>query len=355
MEDRLRLIADAQQRITDKKSKIFFYLPSMPHASGGIGVVYEHVRTLTELGYDAMVVYNGTDYKKPTWLGEPYVSLKHLRLDDKHKPITVTMDDILIIPEGFTNVMENTSKMPCKRIVLCQSYQYVLDSLMPGIGWDYFGIRDVMVVTPTLKTYLENVFGKRRFKITTCRPSVDDKIFKPSSRPKIPIIAISARDPQVVLNLTKHFYMAHPQYKWVSFKHMADLSREGFAEHLGSACLAVWVDRIAGFGTFPIECAKAGTPFIGLIPDIVPEYASNEHGIWTNNLLDIPAIIASYFKHWFEDKEPKEILDGLKDLATMYTREQEIETISTLYGEYFSERSNELSEIAKKVKEEELI
>ncbi len=352
MDERIKNISDAIERIEGKKSKIFFYLPSMPQASGGIGVVYQHVKTLCDLGYDAMVVYNGADYKKPTWLGEAYVSLKHVRIDDKKNPLTVTMDDILVIPEGFSNIMEETKKLPCKRVVLCQSYAYVLSSLMPGQTWEYFGIRDAVVVASTLDSYLQRVFGQR-IKIKTCRPSVDNAVFKPSVKPKKPIIAISSRDPQDVLYITKHFYLAYPQYKWVSFKHMADLTREQFAETLSESCMAVWVDKIAGFGTFPLECAKANVPFIGLIPNILPEYASDKHAIWTNNVLDMPDLVARYFKLWFEDTEPAELFEGLAELAGKYTVEEEVESISQTYGSYFTERKEELQEIAKKITEEE--
>jgi len=355
MGERLENLNAAIKRIDDKKNKLFFFLPSMPHASGGIGVVYEHVKTLVDLGYDAMIVYSGADYQKPKWLGEPYVSLKHVRIDDKKNPLTVSMDDFLIIPEGFSNVMQQSdeNKLPCKRIVLCQSYFYVLSSLVVGIGWDHFGIRDVIVVTPTLKDYLERIFSPHRFNIKVCRPSVNSEIFKPSLKPKKPIIAISGRDPQQILNVTKHFYLAYPQYKWVSFKHMADMTREQFAETLSESCLGVWIDKIAGFGTFPVECAKSNVPFIGLIPDILPEYAKDNQGIWTNSILDIPDLIARYFKLWFEDIEPAEVYQGLEDLSKEYTVEQEIENISTIYGDYITGRKVELQSIIDKIKTEE--
>lgn len=349
MEERVNNLIASIAKIDNKENKILFYLPSMPQASGGIGVVYQHIKVLAELGYDAMVVYSGNEYKKPEWLGAEYTKLKHIRIDDKNKPLSVGMEDILVIPEGFPNIMEQTKNLPCKRVVLCQSYQYVLSSLMPGVSWDFFGIRDVIVVTPTLEDYLKRIFWDR-FDIKICRPSVDDNLFKPSLKPKKPIIAISARDPQDVLNISKHFYLAHPQFKFISFKHMADMDRATFAETLSECCLGVWVDRIAGFGTFPLECAKSGVPFIGLIPNIIPEYAQDNHGIWTNNILDIPDLIQSYFKFWFEDSEPKEITEGLADMAKLYTVEEETKNIEIIYGDYISTRKEEMNHMLEKLK-----
>jgi len=349
--DKINRLAESITRIDNKQSKILFYLPSMPQASGGIGVVYEHVKILTDLGFDAIVLHDNSEYQKPTWLGEAYTSLKHLGLD-KNK-LNVTPDDMLVIPEGFSNIMEQTKDMPCIRVVLCQSYLYVLGSLLPGMSWAEMDIRNVVVVTPTLQTYLERVFGKEKFDIKVCRPSVSDEIFQPSSKPKKPVIAISSREQNDVLQISKHFYAAYPQYKWVSFKHMSGMDRASFAESLQECCLGVWVDRIAGFGTFPVECAKTNTPFIGLIPDILPEYATDNVGVWTNNVLDIPDLIAAYFKLWFEDNEPVELVEGLADLAIQYTSEAEKVTVKEIYTNYLQTRKFEIQLIIEKLKTEE--
>lgn len=351
LEDKIIRLEKSIERIDKKENKLMFYLPSVPQASGGIGVVYEHVKRLSDEGYNAFVVHDNAEYKKPEWLGDAYTKLKHVPLDKGD--LTVNPEDIFIIPEGFSNVMEQSKNLPCLKIVLCQSYVYVLGSLNPGMSWANFGIKDVIVVTPTLEEYIEKVFGKGRFNIKVCRPSIDEKIFNSGNEPKKPIIAISARDQMSLLNVIKHFYLAYPQYKWVSFKHMVDMNREEFAETLQNACLGVWIDRIAGFGTFPIECAKTDTPFIGLIPDIIPEYASDNAGIWTNNIIDIPDLIANYIKLWIEDKVSSEITDGITELGKMYSKEDEDVNIISIYGDYIEGRKNEIKLILEKIKTDE--
>ena len=41
---------------------------------------------------------------------------------------------------------------------------------------------------------------------------------------------------------------------------MSGLSREDFATELSKSFLGVWIDELAGFGTFPLECMKTNTP-----------------------------------------------------------------------------------------------
>lgn len=352
-DDKLQRLENYISRIENKENKIYFFLPSVPQASGGIGVVYEHVKTLNNLGYKAFVIYESTKenpYIKPEWLGVEYTELPHL---DTSKIGEVGPDDLLIIPEGLSDVMEKYKNLPCLRIVLCQSYLYVLGALIPGMSWLNFGIKDVIAVTPTLQDYLENTFGKGTLDIKLCRPSIDENQFKPSVKPKKPIIAISSRDRSMTTTIVKQFYAQYPEYRWINFKEMVGMSREVFAETLEECFLGIWMDRVAGFGTFPIECAKSNVPFIGLVPDIIPEYAADNEGIWTNTFLQIPKLVSEYTKLWLEDKEPQEILDGIKKLSTLYTKEDEVKNIQELYEGYISRRKDEINEVIRKIKTEE--
>jgi hypothetical protein len=62
--------------------------------------------------------------------------------------------------------------------------------------------------------------------------------------------------------------------KFITFKELRGIPKAQFAEELGKSCLAVWIDDQAGFGTFPLEAMQSGTPVIGKIPNMVPEWGS---------------------------------------------------------------------------------
>ena len=347
--EQIKNLENSIERIDKKLNKIMFYLPSVPQASGGIGVVYSHVKTLTDLGYNAMVIHDDKEYKKPEWLGKEYCDLKHF----VYNTLTVGLDDILVIPEGFSNIMENTKQLPCKKVVLCQSYLYILSSLVPGYSWLNFGINDVIVVQKPLQDYIEKVFGAGKFNFQICRPSIDEKIFKPSNKLKKPIVAVSARDQADFLNMAKHFYSAYPQYRFVSFKDMRGMTRNEFAEVLQESFLGVWIDRVAGFGTFPVEAAKCETPVVGLVPNIIPEYAKDSNGVWINNILDIPDVIANVFSRWFTDEEIQGLSEGVAELAKEYTREDEIKNIELTYSKYINSRKEEILNLVNSIKTED--
>jgi glycosyltransferase involved in cell wall biosynthesis len=149
------------------------------------------------------------------------------------------------------------------------------------------------------------------------------------------------------LNIIKHFYLKYPQYKWVSFKDMKGMSRDEFADTLKECCLAVWIDKIAGFGTFPIEAAKCGVPVIGLIPEIVPEFATDKSGIWTNDFLAIPDLIGNYIRLWLEDAVPDQMKEGTVELSEKYSEKDGIEEINRTFKEYISERKEEFEKFLR--------
>lgn len=342
IDDKVEKIRKSLENLNNKNFRILIFSPSIGGPSGGIGVLYQHVKVLRELGYDAQILNEKDNSGNPEkWLGDKYQGLPHVSLESTK--LQVSPEDFFIIPEGISPIMEQTRNLSCKRIILVQSWYYILNSLMPGSTWKDFGLRDCVVVTSTIKKYIENVFGEDNQNIKVCKQYIDDDIFYPSKKPQKPFIAISSRDQMQGLNLIKHFYLIFPQYRWISFRDMKGMDRETFAETLRECCLSVWLDKVAGFGTFPIESAKSGVPVIALIPEIVPEYANEKNAIWTNDLLSIPNLIGNLIKLWLEDSVPLEIVEGTKELALKYSEDEGKKEIERTYRELVNERRDEFS------------
>ena len=175
---------------------------------------------------------------------------------------------------------------------------------------------------------------------------------------------MSARDKRELLKIVKVFYQKYPHYRFVTFRDMSGLPREEFAKELGQSFLSVWVDELSGFGTFPIESMKCGTPVIGKIPRMVPEWMGtidqngtlnlNDNGIWTSNLNAIPDIIATMVGLYLEDALPENIVTGMKEYETRYTTEEFETTLKEVYERTFTNRVLELEGLYQQVKEKEL-
>jgi len=346
-------ILDAIKKIENKDFNIYFFvLDSKGNPIGELTYIYEHAKILRENGLNAVILTEKNDYTGVgDWLGEEYMQIPHVSVESQ--TLKVSPQDFLVIPEIFANIMDQAKAMPCRRIVFCQSYDYILEILNLGAKWSDYGIKECITTTEKQKQYISELFPNLNTQVV---PIGIPDYFKMSDKPQKPVVSLSCRDQRDTAKIVKTFYLKYPQYKWVTFRDMKGLPRETFANVLSESCLAVWVDPIAGFGTFPIEAMKCGVPVIGRVPNITPEWmeqTSNENqekslkenGIWTYDTVRIPDLIATFIRLWLEDNIPGDIYEKVKDTYEQYSMEKMKDGVINYYNNQISSRIAELSSL----------
>lgn len=348
------------EKLNNKDFSLYFFtLDTKGNPTAGVANIYEHVKLLNELGYKANILHEKNDYKLrgddagsgiADWLGEEYAALPHVSIESQTLNITPT--DFIIIPEIFASVMDQIKGFPCRKIVLSQSYDYLLELLPIGKRWDLdYGFNHVITTSEKQAAYLKTLFP---FVKTYMVPVGIPSYFKPSEKPQQPIVAILTRNQGEAAKIAKSFYLQYPIYKWLTFKEFRGMSRTQFADELKNCCLAVWIDDSAGFGTFPLEAMECGVPIIGKIPNLVPEWMETveenvatikNNGIWTNTPLNIPELIATYMKLWLEDAIPTELRDTIKASIGQYTQEKQKEVVAQVYSQLVNERIQEFNSL----------
>ena len=356
--DQVTQINGVIEQLENKNFKLYlFTLDTKGNPTAGIANIYEHVKMLTELGFDACILHEKNDYKLKgdengpglgDWLGEEYAALPHVSIEAGN--LNISPADFIIIPEIFSNIMDQVKGFPCKKIVLSQSYDYLLELLGVGKRWNTdFGFNDVITTSMKQAQYLTNLFPSIRTYIVP--PSIPS-YFKDSDKPKQPVVSIVTRNHGDAAKIAKSFYLQYPVYKWITFKELRGLTRQQFANELASSCLAVWVDDQSGFGTFPIEAMECNTPVIGKMPNLIPEWMETKdeagnlvirnNGVWTNTTLNIPELIATYMKVWLEDSVPAELTNGMKESQGLYTEEKQKDAVKNVYLGILEGRKGEL-------------
>jgi len=368
MSEQLDRIKDGIDKITNKDFGIYFFtIDTKGNPTAGVATIYEHVKQLRELGYNAQILHDKNDYKLredeegmgiAEWLGEEYANLPHVSIESQK--LQVGPADFVIIPEAFASIIKQTANFPCKRIVFLQSYEYIFEMLEIGEGWEQFGISDVITTNQNLANYANSMFRGMR---TDIIPVGIPSFFKDSDKPKIPTVAMVARDKRELLKVVKVFYQKYPHYRFVTFRDLSGLPRELFAEELGKSFLSVWIDELSSFGTFPIECMKSNTPVIGKIPRMVPEWMGsvdengnlnlNDNGIWTPNMNAIPDIVATMVGLYLEDALPENIMNGMGEWKDKYGTEESNKVLSEVYDEIFKRRIVELEATYTQLKQKE--
>lgn len=330
----------------------FFVMDTQGNPVAGVANMYEHVKVLRELGYNANILHEKNDYQRVNWLGEEYSNLPHLSVESK--TLSLKPEDFVIIPEVYANVLEQLSTLPGTRIVMSQAYDYILDILPPGKSWRDYGVTKCITTTNTQKEYIDKLFSNT-IDVSVVPVSIPE-YFKPTDKDKKPIVSIMTRDQRDLVKIFKSFYLRYPHLKWITFRDLRGLPRELFAKELSESCLAVWVDDIAGFGTFPLEAMKCNVPVIAKVPNIIPEYFTDKNGLWTHDINSITDLVANYVQAWLEDSEPTDLYTEMGTTTNgTYTIEQMTESIKEVYTKIFNQRKEELTNMLPEELEGEVI
>jgi len=370
IEEQITNVSSVIEKLNTKDFTLYFFtLDTKGNPTAGIANIYEHVKVLNSLGYKASILHEKNDYKLRAdengqgiaeWLGEEYANLPHVSIEGQE--LNINPADFIIIPEIFSNIMDQVKGFPCKKVVFAQSYDYLLELLPIGKRWNTdYGFNDVITTSEKQAEYLKTLFPSIQTQVV---PVSIPSYFKNSDKPKIPVIALHTRNQNDAAKIAKSFYLQFPVYKWVTFKELRGLPREQFASELGKSCLAVWIDDSAGFGTFPLEAIECNTPVIGKMPNLIPEWMETadeegnlsirNNGVWTNTTLNIPELIATYLKVWLEDSVPTELTEGIEASKGMYTSEKQVAAITKAYGSLQENRIEELNATLSRLEEAKL-
>jgi len=346
--ERIKLLEESINSFSNKSFNIYFFvMDTKGNPLGSVANIYQQAKFLNELGYNSWILHEKNDYIPVTeWLGEEYSSLPHISVESQK--LKISPKDFLVIPELFFNVIEQTEKMPCHRIIMCNNYDYVFDYLPPSTSYSKYGISEVITNSETVSEYLKTIIKDVEYYSI---PVGIPEFFKESEKPQKPIVSIVGRNTRDIMRLIKTFYLKHPQFKWITFKTLSGLDRKTFANHLSESCLSVWIDEISSFGTFPVESMKSGVPVIGKIPNLTPEWMTENNGYWVNNVLEIPDMVAGFLKDWLEDDDNQTIKEEMLKLKNQYSFEMSKNKTKEVYEKIFEKRLKELIEVHKELLE----
>jgi hypothetical protein len=337
------------ENMKNKTSKVFLIVQDTKgNAKASISYTYRLGMALKDLGFSPVILHEKPDYTGvSSWLGEKYMTeLPHQSIEGQE--LKVSPEDFIIVPELFGFVMDQISKLPCGKIVLSQSYDYIFETLQPGQTWSQLGFHKCITTSETQKEFLESVM--RNVSYDVLEPYIPNTFSKSDFPPK-PIIAIHSRDHRDAINIIKSFYIKFPQYRWVTFRDMRGLSEEEFAKGLKDCFVSVWVDEITGYGTFPLESIKTGVPVIGVAPNVTPSWINEDNGVWVPNKSVIVDYIADFLQNWLEDSISETLFTSMEQtIDKIQTEEKFVSEVSDLFTKYLETRQKSFEEQLSKLK-----
>jgi hypothetical protein len=346
--EKIQKIESSLDNLKNKSARIYFFVQDTkgnPRAS--VAQTYEMAYTLKENGYNAIIIHETKDYVGVgEWLGEKYMTLDHLPVDGEN--LAISPEDFIIIPELYGHVMDQLKNIPCGKIVLCHAYDYMLETLPPGVSWQQYGFMKCITTSEEQKKYINGLF--RNISIDVVSPIIT-KTFVKKQKPSNPIISIHTRDTRDTAKIIKSFYLKYPQFRWITFRDMRGIKQEDFSKFLQESFLSVWVDNESAFGTYPLESMIAGTPVIGKVPNMKPEWMNENNGVWTYQFNEIVDIVANFTQNWLEDNINESLYESMYNTSVKYQdNEKYTNEVVKLFDGYFESRSEIFVQQLEKLK-----
>lgn len=350
------------EKIDKKENNVYFFvLDTKGIASGSLEYIYKLAMIAKNDGYNVSMLYQiekGDEFVGvKDWLGEEYANLPHHNVASDE--IEVTPSDIIFIPEIFANVMNQTKKLPCKRVAILQNYDYLLEQMPFAAQWGDFGILDCVCNTEYNSELIKDIFPYVR--TTVVEPYID-KVFGQTIEPKKLIVNIVARDQSDINRVIKPFYWKYPTFKWVSFRDLRGFSKEGFAKALREAAITIWVDTDTSFGYSAIEAMKSGSIVIAKVPEKPLKWMDPDDEqslslrnccIWFDDFNSVQRQIATVVRSWITDNVPSEVEEEAKKVTDMFSEKKTTDAFNDYLDKIIKTRRIELEALISKTEKEE--
>ena len=347
------IVEENINKLKNKEFNVYFYvIDTKGIASSALEYIYNTAKILSDKGYKVSMLHNEKEFiGVGEWLGEEYDNIPHHNIEKKN--VEIGPSDFLFIPEVFSNVMIQTKKLSCKRVMIVTDYQKMTEITPVSTTPEILGITDIITTTNRQKDMLNDFFPDTRVHVVS--PFISDE-FKEKEGPKNLIVNIVSRNQSLINNLTKPFYWMNPMYKWVSFRDLRGFSIREYADVMSSAAITIWMDDDTKFGYTLLEALRSGGVVLAKVPNKPTEWMLDENGelkdsiVWFEDVDELSRKLPSIVRSWTMNKVPSDIYEKQKEFTNMYRKEQAVSEIEDVYIKgLFERRLNEFEEVKKDV------
>jgi len=349
-QENIQKLENSLSKLVSNEYTIYFLTyDTRNNARASVKHIYDMALTLKENGKNVKILVEDKTYTGVQgWLDDKYDSLEVVTIKDDR--VEIKIEDVIVVPEYYSNVLENLSNIKCVKVMLVQQKEYMFETLSIGSRWSDFGFDKAITTTESSKNYIEDYFKESMVYII---PPMIGENFKPSEVSAKPTIAISCRERSINKKIISEFYLKYPHLRWINFRDMNQMTYTEFSESLKECMVSVWVDDDSTFGTFPLESMKCGVPVIGKIPKNEPDWLG-ENGMWTYDETKITEILGKFVMAWLEGVElTDEVTQKMKDTLLPYDSEITKGNINVIFESFKTSRVLCIEKALEKLTKEE--
>ena len=330
----MELLLQSIEELKNKDSVFYFvgFNPTnMPNASSIY--TYDVALYLKNKGYNVKVMFD-KNFVKPYWISQAAKDIEHI---EEHK-VKIKPSDFLFLPEilvtpFFKDLEKEKVRLSCEIVVISQTYSHIFKTMENGLNWTNYKIRHAITTSEKQKRHIQEYMP--RVNVEVINPQIPEFFHKPE-KPALPRVVMLGRDATEMEDIQKKFQTKYPYYRWIDIRYMAHMSHEEMADAMKNSVLAVWVDPMSSFGTFPLEAMRCGVPVIAQLPEMIPEWAEEtvkdeqsgkdvtkliSNVVWFSTKEELVDALSGALNQFFSDTIPSELYDNMSKLDNRYTKE----------------------------------
>ena len=341
-------------RIDKKENKLYFFvIDTKGVPSGSLEYIYNLALIAKEEGYDVAMLHTEEEFEGvESWLGKEYAELPHYNVNKGE--VGTSPSDVPFIPEIYSQVMNQTKNLPCKRVVILQNYDFVVEQMPYAAQWGDFGIMEGITNSDYQAAEIKEVFPY--VKLTKVTPYIS-KVFGSTIEPKKMVINVIAKDQSDIKKVVKPFYWKYNHLRWVSFKELRNLPKLEFAKALREGAITIIIDDDASFMYSALEAMKSGSIVMVKVPNTEVDWANGEElpncCVWFNDYDTLHKQIASVVRSWITDKVPPVLAEEAKKTLENFSMEKTKKEFMDYVTSVLERRKKEMEELLIQVKKQE--
>lgn len=309
--------------------RIFYECRDVVAPSGGVRRLYRHVEILSRHGFDAYVLHHLPGFR-PGWF-------------ETEAPVTywtgklkLERGDVLVIPEGHTDVLVRTTDAEYERVVIALNWANIYARLPLGRDWRHFGIRHVIAGSRYEQEFVARSMG---LESTVIASGVDHTLFRPAPEKRCQVAYMPRKNENWFHIIASIFRSQGGEFADVPFVPVDKAPHREVGRVLSESAVFLATGFPEGLARPPLEAMASGCLVVGFAGRGSLEYM--EHG--RNCLLadDMDALTAAEHLgtavRLFRNGGGAEMRDAALRTAAAYSLEKEEGNVVRYWSRFFSD------------------
>lgn len=247
--------------------RIVYFAFSDGGLQGGHKMIFRHVETLRELGFEA-TCYIGAQNKVPGWFA-------HTAPVEVATPLRP--DDILVIPDDAPKSLRQAASLGCRSVIFSQNpYNFAARSFE---AVDQFQtLPPFIAVGQRLAATIRRAYPGASVELVPC--FADERLFRPGDAPR-PAVAFAPRKRPLEAAATRSlFRKLHPAHADLSWVELDGVTEAQVAQAMAASSLFLSLSRLESVGMTTLEAMASGCVCAGFTGVGGLEYATADNGFW---------------------------------------------------------------------------